>query len=172
MSTGGLGLSSTTSISNPAHDLAVMRARAEQIVKTGAGWFIWIAGLSLINSLITAFDGNFHFIFGLGITTIVDAVARNAGRGAAIPGLVIDLFVAGVFAVFWHFGRKGGKWAFIVGMALYALDGVLLLLFRDFLGAAFHVYALFMLYRGLAGTSMLEKCRRAELFSGAAIEPR
>jgi len=171
MSIGGLGLSSAPPRTNVARDLTVMRVRAEQIVKSGAGWFIWIAALSLINSLVTIFNGNFHFILGLGVTEIVDAFAHGAGPAAAIPGLIINLFVGGVFVLFWQFGRKGQTWAFIVGMVLYGLDGVLLLLFRDILSVAFHAYALFMLYRGLTGISMLRKCEQAELLSAVAIQP-
>lgn len=170
MSTG-LGLTSTSSTTT-SQDLGMMKLRAQQIVKSGAGWFIWIAAMSLINTLITAFNGNFHFILGLGITTVVDAIAQHAGRAAILPGLVIDVIVAGVFATFWHFGRQGAKWAFIVGMVLYALDGALLLLVRDILSAAFHVYALFMLYRGLTGIAMLQKCQQAELMMGGPINPR
>lgn len=170
MSTG-LGLTSTAT-TTAGQDLGMMKLRAQQIVRSGAGWFIWIAAMSLINTLITAFNGSIHFILGLGITSIVDAIAQHAGHAAIVPGLVIDIIVAGVFAIFWHFGRQGAKWAFIVGMVLYALDGALLLLLRDILSAAFHVYALFMLYRGLTGITMLQKCQQAELMMGAPINPR
>ena len=171
MSTSGLGLSAPTT-TNVGRDLSVMRLRAEQILKSAAGWFIWIGAMSLINSLIAMFGGGIRFIVGLGVTEFVDGVTRGIGQAATIPGLVINLFVAGLFVFFWQFARKGESSAFIVGMVLYALDGVLLLLFHDILSAAFHAYALFMLYRGLGGISMLRKCQQAELLTGGAIEPR
>ena len=34
-------------------------------LKSGANWFYWIAGLSLINSAIFVFGGNVNFIAGL-----------------------------------------------------------------------------------------------------------
>ena len=51
--------------------------------------------------------------------------------------------IAGLFLLFWNFARKGEKWAFLAGMALYAIDGMILIPFKDFLGVAFHAYALF-----------------------------
>ena len=37
---------------------------------SGANWFFWIAGLSLVNSLIILFSGEWSFIVGLGATQI------------------------------------------------------------------------------------------------------
>ncbi len=38
----------------------------------------------------------FHFIFGLGITEIVDAIGREGGTTGSALGLVVNLFIAGV----------------------------------------------------------------------------
>ncbi len=119
------------------------KLRAEQILKNAAGWFLWIAGLSIVNSVLTVSGTNFHFIFGLGITQIVDAFGHQGGTTGSALGLVVNLFIAGVFVIFWNFARKGQRWAFLVGMGLYAVDGLILLPFKDFLGVAFHAHALF-----------------------------
>jgi len=118
-------------------------------VSAGAKWFYWIAGLSLINSLVVILGGNFHFVVGLGITSVVDALAKQAGSMGSVLDIVINGFVAGVFVLFGHFAVKGQKWAFLVGMALYVLDGLLLLTVKDYLSVGFHAYALFAIYRGL-----------------------
>ncbi len=47
----------------------------EAAVKSGANWFVWIAILSIINSVIVTMNGNLNFIIGLGITQIVDALS-------------------------------------------------------------------------------------------------
>ncbi len=39
-----------------------------QSYKSAANWFYWLAGLSLITSLITLAGGGWGFIFSLGIT--------------------------------------------------------------------------------------------------------
>ena len=42
-------------------------------------------------------------------------------------------------------------------MALYAVDGVLLLLFKDYLAIAFHAYALYRMSSGLKLLPILER---------------
>jgi MFS family permease len=150
----------------------VEKLRAEQIVKNGAGWFLAIAGLSILNSVLTMSGANFHFIFGLGTTEIVDAIGRQAGTTGSALSLVVNLFIAGVFLLFWNFARRGEKWAFLVGMALYAIDGLILVPFKDFLGVAFHAYALFRIYNGMQGLPVLEEIRRRMMPENTPIEPR
>jgi hypothetical protein len=115
---------------------------------------------------------NFHFIFGLGTTEIVDAIGRQAGTTGSALGLVVNLFIAGVFLLFWNFARRGEKWAFLVGMALYAVDGLILVPFKDFLGVAFHAYALFRIYNGMQGLPVLEEIRRRMMPENTPIDPR
>jgi len=124
--------------------------------RAGAKWFYWIAGLSMINSLAVMSGGNFHFVVGLGITPVVDAMARQAGSMGSVLDIVINGFVSGLFVLFGYFAVKAQKWAFMVGMGLYALDGLLLLGAKDFLGMAFHAYALFAIYRGLTAAEQVQ----------------
>ncbi len=121
-------------------------------VRVSARWFYWIAGLSLINSAVVIFGGSFHFVVGLGITSVVDGLAKQAGSAGVVLDLIINGFVAALFFLFGSFASKAQKWAFFVGMGLYALDGLLLLTARDILSVGFHAYALFCIYRGLAAT--------------------
>ena len=85
--------------------------------------------------------------------------------------MVVNLFIAGVFVLFWKFARTGAKWAFLAGMVLYLIDGLILIPFKDFLGVAFHAYALFRIYQGLQGIPALEDLRRMTAPAGAPIEP-
>ncbi|PYU16462.1 MAG: hypothetical protein DMG37_02395 [Acidobacteria bacterium] len=48
-------------------------------MRRGAGWFLTIAILSGINSVLQIVDAKIRFIFGLGITQVVDAVGKGAG---------------------------------------------------------------------------------------------
>jgi hypothetical protein len=129
----------------------VAQATALARVRVSARWFYWIAGLSLINSAVVIFGGSFHFVVGLGITSVVDALTKQAGSAGIVLDLIINGFVAGLFVLFGSCASKAQKWAFIVGLGLYALDGLLLLMARDILSVAFHAYALFCIYRGLGG---------------------
>jgi hypothetical protein len=168
MASGELGPITGTS---PSSALVEQKLRAEQLVKNGAGWFLAIAGLSIVNSVLMLSGTRFSFIFGLGITQIVDAVGRQGGTTGSTLGLVVNAFIAGVFVLFWNFARKGEKWAFLVGMALYAIDGLILLPFKDYLSVAFHGYALFRIYGGMQGIPALERIRQALAPAGAPIEP-
>ena len=156
---------------SPSTVVVEQKLRAEQMVRSGAGWFLAIAGLSILNSVLTMSGAHFHFIFGLGITEIVDVIGRQSGSTGSALGLVVNLFIAGFFLWFWHFGRKGEKWAFLTGMALYIMDGVLLIPFKDVLGIAFHAYALYRIYSGMQGIPLLEELQRRLAPAAAPIEP-
>jgi hypothetical protein len=85
---------------------------------------------------------------------------------------VINGFVAGVFVVFGTFAVKRQKWAFYAGMALYVLDGLLLLMGQDILSVGFHAYALFYIYRGLAAVNQLQEATPATMMAGGTIGPQ
>jgi hypothetical protein len=123
-------------------------------LKGGASWFYWIAGLSIINSIAALSGSGWGFIVGLGVTQIFDAIARDMAGGAKSVALVLDLLAGGIFILFGVFAHKRHTWSFVVGMILYALDGLLFLLVGDWLGLGFHGFVLFCLFRGL------QACRR------------
>ena len=61
-------------------------------LRSGANWFYWIAGLSVVNSLIFAFGGKVSFIAGLGLTQIVDGIFDaivTAGAPSAVRAVAI-----------------------------------------------------------------------------------
>jgi hypothetical protein len=129
-------------------------------VKSGAGWFYWIAGLSLINSIIVLFDGGVSFIAGLGFTQIIDGVISEIGVGGVasvikIAAFGVELVIAGIFIGLGIFGNKLQSWAFILGIVLYFLDGVLILVLGDYLAAGFHVFALIFIVRGFLAARKL-----------------
>ena len=155
----------------PAPTSAPNAVAAARVV-SGAKWFYWIAALSMVNSLVAVFGGNFHFVLGLGITSVVDEVARRAGSAGTVLDFVINGFVAGVFVVFGMFAVKSQKWAFYLGMGLYVLDGLLLLIGQDILSVGFHAYALFYIYRGLAAVNQVQAATPATMMSGGTIVPQ
>jgi hypothetical protein len=169
MSTPGFGLSGPqqSSLTN----LVEQKLRAERVVKVGAGWFLTIAALSLVNSVLSMSGAHIRFIFGLGLAEFVDVLAHQAGQTGFALDLVINGFVAGVFVLAWNFARKGERWAFMAGMALYAVDALVMLYFKDILAVAFHAYGLYRIYTGMNGIPALQKLQQALTPAGAPIQP-
>ncbi|HKQ39223.1 MAG TPA: DUF4339 domain-containing protein [Verrucomicrobiae bacterium] len=119
-------------------------------MRSGGSWFYWIAGLSLINS-ISAFTGSgWGFIVGLGITRLVDRFADTR-----ILALVVDIVIAGVFVLLGVFANRAQLWAFIVGMVVYALDGLIFAKSGAWLNTAFHVFVLIALFNGFRAARQL-----------------
>ena len=85
----------------------------------------------------------------------VSIVAKEAGGIGLAAGLVVNIFVAAICAAFGVLGNRRQAWALWVGMVLYTFDGLLLLLFQDWLSVAFHAYALFRIYQGLGAIKEL-----------------
>jgi len=164
----GLNIQPPSSLTN----LVEQKLRAERVVRVGAGWFATIAALSMINSVLSMSGAGIRFIFGLGIAEFVDGLAHQAGQTGFALDLVINGFVAGVFLIFWRFARKGEQWAFVVGLAIYAVDAAVVLYFKDVLAAAFHAYALYRIYTGMSGIPALQRLQQALAPAGAPIEPR
>lgn len=131
-------------------------------VRSGANWFYWIAGLSLVNSAIYAFGGDISFILGLAITQVVDGIAdasivEGAPAGLKFIAVGIDLVIAFIFILFGYFANKGLAWAFIVGSVVYIFDGLIYLLFDSMFAAAFHAFALFFIVRGFLASRKLKQ---------------
>ncbi len=137
-------------------------ALLQQQLSSGANWFIWIAGLSLVNSIAALTGTQWSFALGLGITQIIDGLIMglshgNGGVAPLIGAFVIDLIIAGFYFGISVFAKKGFPWVFIVGMVLYALDGVISLMAQDMLSIALHGFALFCIWRGFNASRELKK---------------
>lgn len=133
------------------------RAELERQFAAGASWFYWIAGLSLVNSVITLFGGNWRFMFGLGITAIIEAIAKeiNLGTGVKVLAFVFASIVAGMFALFGYLSMRKMRWPFWVGMVIYAVDTLLLLLISDWISAAVHGYVLYRMFAAVGAVKKL-----------------
>lgn len=128
----------------------------EKRIKSGADWFFWIAGLSLVNSFIALSGKGMAFVLGLGITQVIDGVANSMGGSAGmIVAVILDLLVAGMFIMFGVFGRKHHTWSFIAGMILYAFDALIFLAGAGWLSLGFHGFALFCIFTGLRANTEL-----------------
>lgn len=138
----------------------IRHAQLAQSYKSGANWFYWIAGLTIITSLIAFGGGGIRFLISLGSTQIIDGIAAalsaEIGGAAKVVALVLDLIVTGVFVLFGWLANKKFLWAYILGMAAFLLDGLVALLVGDIIGVVAHAVVLFFLFRGfMAGRELL-----------------
>jgi hypothetical protein len=146
--------SQTVSPSTEARD-PMIAAR----LKSGASWFYWIAALSLVNSISSFTGHSWRFLLGLGVTQLIDAATQQMATNGNAVALGLDLVVIGLLVLFGVFANKGHTWAFIVGMVLFALDGIIFLIASDWLGVGFHAFVLFCLFRGLQACRQLGSAR-------------
>src|SRR5438445_1155875 len=138
--------------------------------RKGTNWFYWVAGLSLVNSAVILGGGSIFFVIGLGVTLMADSLAAAISqhhpeavwivKGAA---LTFDVFVAAILAGFGWLSARRYLAIFGVGMALYAMDGLIFIfLFPDWLSVAFHGYALFCMWSGFQAYRKLRVLAMAE----------
>ena len=144
---------------DPATHAATERLRLEAQFRNGANWFFWIAGMSLVNSHVGLFGGQWGFVIGLGITQVIDAVltSGNGDVGSRVIGPLLTAAVAGVFLACGHFARKGQRPFFIAGIVLYVLDSLIFVVVRDMLSIAFHAFALYCLIKGMRARDQLDR---------------
>ena len=142
---------------------SVQSLAAMVTVKRGANWFYWIAGLSLVNTIVALTGGNFHFVLGLGITEVTDAFHSPQAR---MVGYFIDVLDLGFFLMCGYMAGKCHKWAFVMGMGFYALDAALTAMAQDWLSFAFHVYAIVCIWRGFSQVNAAKETSPVAVLSG------
>ncbi len=119
------------------------RAIAARQTQIGGDWFFWIAGLSVVNAVLLLMRTSFGFFFGLGLPDFALRTGMGVGTYLGVTGVA-----AGVFALFGFFARRGARWAFLTGMALYVLDALVCFYITEYLEGAIHAYALFRIFQG------------------------
>ena len=146
------------------HQVAAAALALKQRGDSGANWFFWVAGLSLVNTIIAHSGGDRHFIVGLSFTAIVDAIAQEIGKQepeaatiATVIAIGFSCFVTLVATLFGWMSRKRWLAVFGVGMGIYVLDGLLYLLLGDIMSAGFHGFALWSMFAGFNAYRQLSK---------------
>lgn len=152
-----------------------VKLKLENQLKSGANWFYWIAGLSVLNTLFIMVGAKWSFFIGLGITQFVDGfaigitreVSTNTGMVIRVIALLVNLSIAGVFVLCGIFAHKRHTWALVLGMVLYASDGLIFLAFQEWLSLGFHILALYGLFSGLQAKRKLDKLEPPQAFPSA-----
>jgi hypothetical protein len=156
MSAAGTAVGQTSPVNQGVLE---QKMKLQARMRSGAGWLMAVALFSVINSALMMTSAKIHFIVGLGVTQIADGMGRVGGATGTIVGFVVTLITAGIFLLFWKFARDGQQWAFLAGMVLYGLDGLIFLGFGLWLDLAFHAFALFNMYKGLQALNAIKQIR-------------
>ena len=127
-------------------------------IKKAANWFYWIAALSIINSILN-FDtpSNIGFTAALGISQIVDGFIMDLYGSYHYYATIINVLISLVIAVIGYNARKANKTAFIIGLNVYALDGILFFYYNIWINFAFHILVLYFIYQGIPAINELKK---------------
>lgn len=120
----------------------------------GPGTFYYIAGISLLNSILIVFKISFYG--SLGITTLISGIGLylagyNGGTMSFIINgiaFAINAVIAGIVAGFGYLSGKGHAWAYVVGMITYTVDALIMLWIGDWIEVLIHIYVLYLLWKG------------------------
>lgn len=172
MSTTGPPSTTPPSPTGPPPAVTEM-AKQTQLVRSGANWFIWIAGLSLVNSVLFVAGSNWAFFLGLGATQFSDAFGKEiiTGTTGEVLALAVDVLIAAIFVGLALVSRNGALWSFIVGMVLIVLDALLLVWVTDWAAVAFHGLALFFVFRGFQAARQLAALRTTAAVPAGTVPP-
>jgi len=146
-------LASTTSTPEPT-GVSANRQQLEARRRRSAFWFYWIAGLTLVNTIGALAAQHWRFVVGLGVTQLADGLAARVGRGWN-GALAVDLLLIGSFVLLGGLAARGRDWAFLVGLGVYAIDSLVFVLARDWLGVAIHIFVLAMIFKGYQASRRL-----------------
>ena len=121
------------------------RPRARRL---GAAGLYAVAVLALIGAVLALTGREPGVVIGLGLTRLTDALAAGTGNALPLAGLAHGALVTG-FAFLGALAQRGRLWAFALGAAVYALDGLLVLAAHDWIAVAIHTVVLVVMVRGL-----------------------
>ena len=119
-------------------------------VRRGAFWFYYIAALSLLKVLVSSAGIMVVPIVSLAFVVLLQNIAVITGSWFLTA---VSLAFIAAFAALGYFASTGQRWAFIAGMAVYALDGLLFFSVFSFFalfGLAFHGFVLWRIYSGFS----------------------
>ena len=138
--------------------------KIENKIKSRASLFFLIAGASISNLILLLADREGIYIIGLGTTYIIHGIgleaSKDLGNLAITIAFVFQFLVAGIFIIFGAFAIKGNSWAFIIGMILYALDGLIFLSVLFLLPFGLHIFVLFFIYGGFKANKSLKSIEK------------
>ena len=135
------------------------------LIKThssGANWFFWIVGLSIVNALLISFGSDRILAIGTNATMVMDSIAKGSGSGGMrAMEVIFDALVLGFYTFCGLMAVRGKVWAFYLGMTFFALDALLSIPDADIIGGLIHLWALFSMWQGVKALKELHAIQKA-----------
>lgn len=122
--------------------------KKDNTIKGSYTWFLLIGVLSIVNSIDVLFHQRLYFIFGLGITRIVDSIIFYSQNQFIVAGLIINIIVSSIFILLWYYAKKKKNWAFLTGLIFYGVDTLIFIFYKDWLSTGFHAFVFIGIYAG------------------------
>lgn len=117
----------------------------DPVVRSGARWFWWIAGMSLLNAVLLLSGSHTNFVIGLAMTSFAGAMFADQ-----LPIAVTLIAITVGFYFFMGLQAQRGKaWAFYAGLTVYAVDALIYARLEDWMPVGFHLLAGFFIAKGL-----------------------
>ena len=122
-------------------------------VESGGRWFYWIAALSAINFVLFFMGRSMGFALGTTIDWVLQGILEELADPSA--AWIAHVVVIAFFAFLGVRATAGAQWAFVLGGVVYAIDGLLLLSFGDWIGIVVHAIALFAIVSAIVSLRRL-----------------
>ena len=142
-------------------------ANLSSTVSSSGGRFYWVAGVSVLNTILTLFNTNIFFPSGLMVTLLSDyGITQTHNPGWKIFWIIFNLVSYGLYILFGYFAVRRQQWALITGFVLYALDTLLMLPmfalasdagFYLIINGVFHIWILYIVFQGIRANGALKK---------------
>ena len=128
-------------------------------VGSAAGWFLAIAGFTVVNWGLGAADVDMRF--PIGVVTPEILALLFPGAKLAVGG-VAAVLCGGFFYLISLGTRRFMTWVMCVGAFWYALDTLIYLIGPDWMGLALHGWALYTIVAGIVGSFQFKRNPLAE----------
>jgi hypothetical protein len=144
--------------SDEAYKAAEQQRRADLLAdsKSDANFFFWAAGLAALGTGLLPVRLN--ILVSIGVVDLLNLYGRSLGQFYPVAGFGAAIIWVAALVGLGFAARSSHRWAFVVGMMLYAADMVgLILLFSLW---AFGVHAFFV-FKWFQGQNAVKNAREA-----------
>ena len=127
--------------------------KQENLIKNNASWFLFIAIMSIANTILILSNQNFHFAIGLGISELIlvvmyYGVQQATGIDLTVVSFILTLLVPAFFIWVWAKSKKKNQNVYLAGAIVYGVDTLISVFFKLWIGVAVHLLCLWFIFMG------------------------